>query len=106
MEREGITPSLFLFAAEAAHDADAGAPVFVDVEAIDFDVGGDAVSECWESRMDAQSGSDEIHERGLITDRARAEEFRFCDVAAAPMGFNTPPVISTLQHVLAILRYL
>ena len=57
----------------AAHDGDAGAPVFVDVEAIDFDVGGDAVGECLESRVNAQSGSDEVDEWWLVTDSARAE---------------------------------
>ena len=101
-EREGTTPSLFLLAPEAAHDADAGAPVFVDVEAIDLDVGGDAVGECLERRVNAQSWSDEIDEWWLVTDHSRAEEFRFCDVAAAPMGFNASPVIRALQHVLAI----
>ncbi len=85
-----------LSAAKAAHDADAGAPVFVDVEAIDFDVGGDAVGKCLEGRVDAESWSDEIDKWWLVADRSRAEEFRFCDVAAAAMGFNASPVISAL----------
>ena len=55
-------------------------------------------------RMDAQCGRDEINEWRLISDRARAEEFRACDVAAATMGFDTPPIIGALQNVLAVFR--
>jgi hypothetical protein len=61
----------------AAHDADAGAPVFVDVEAIDLDVGRDEAREFLEGRMDAQSWSDEIDQRWLITDRSRPNSFAF-----------------------------
>ena len=63
----------FLSATHAAHHADAGAPVFVDIEAIDFDVGGDAVGEGLESRVNAQSWSDEIDEWRIVANRSRAE---------------------------------
>ena len=72
----------------AAHDADAGAPVFVDVEAIDFDVRGDTLGQrlkCW---MNAQSGRDEIDEWRLISDRSRAEELCARDVTATAMRFD------------------
>ena len=62
-----------LSAAKAAHDADAGAPVFVDVEAIDFDVGGDAVREGREAWVNAQGGSDQIDKGRFVADHARAE---------------------------------
>ena len=38
---------------EATHDADAGAPIFVDVEAIDFDIGRNTKCELLEGWMDA-----------------------------------------------------
>ena len=90
----------------AAHDAEARAPVFVDVEAIDFDVGGDAVGEGLEAPVNAKSGSDEIYKRWLVADSARAEEFRFRDVSTSSVSFDASPVVSALQDVFAILRHL
>ena len=86
----------------AAHDADARAPVFVDVEAVDFDVGRDAVCESLERGMDAQGGRYEIDQRCFVSDRARPKEFCFRDVAAAAMCFDATPIISALQNVLAV----
>src|SRR5829696_447668 len=54
--------------------------------------------------MDAQSWRDEIDEWRLISDRASAEEFRTRNMPAAPMGLDAPPVIGSLQHVLAVFR--
>jgi hypothetical protein len=80
--------ALWLVNSLAAHDADARAPVFVDVEAIDFDVRRDALGQRLKCRMNAQRGRDEIDQWRLVSDRARAEEFCACDVTAATMCFD------------------
>ena len=59
--------SLWLINSFAAHDADARAPVFVDIEAIDLNVGRDEVGQCLKCRMNPQSWRDEIDQRRLVS---------------------------------------
>ena len=54
--------------------------------------------------MDAQGRRDEIDERRFISDRSGTKELRTREVTAASMGFDSPPVVGSLQHVLAVFR--
>ncbi len=60
--------------------------------------------ECLKRRMDSQRWRDEIDQRWFVSDLSLAEEFCFRDVPATAMRFNASPVISALQHVLAVFR--
>ena len=53
--------------------------------------------------MNAQGWGDQIHQRRLIADDSSAEKLCFRDVTTPAMSLNAPPVVSTLQDVLAIL---
>src|SRR5437899_6724171 len=80
----------------------AGAPVFVDIESIKFNVGCDRLCQRRERWMEAQRGRDQIDQRRFITDLAIPKKFRAADMAATTMRLHAPPVIDALKNVLAI----
>ena len=96
----------WLINSEAAHDADARAPVFVDVEAVDFDVARNTAREGLEGRMDAQRWGDEINQRRFVSDRSLSEEFCFSNVATPPVRLDAAPVVRALKDVFAIFGHL
>ena len=52
--------------------------------------------------MDTQGWRDEVDQWRFISDFSLAEEFCFRDVPAAAVRFDAAPIISALQHVLAV----
>jgi hypothetical protein len=77
-------------------------PVFVDVKAIDLNVIGDALSERLERRVNSQRRRDQVDQRRFVSDSSLTEELRLGYVTAPAMCLYTSPVISALQHVLAV----
>lgn len=78
------------------HDARAGAPVFVEVEAVGFYVVAERARECVKGAVEAEHWGDEVEERGLVRDVCVAEEACACDVALAAVRFDATPVVSAL----------
>src|SRR5438874_10019556 len=86
----------------APHDSHTSAPVFINIEAINLDVGRDHFRESSERRMKAQCGRDQIDQRRFIANLAFAEQFCGRDMTASAMRFDAAPVVDALKDVLAI----
>jgi hypothetical protein len=65
----------------ATHDAHASAPVFVDVEAIDFDERVNGLGQQLKGTMVSERRRDEVDEWGLVCERGVAEEARAGEIA-------------------------
>src|SRR5215208_953802 len=86
------------------HDADARAPVFVEVEAVGLYPRGEAAGERVEGAVEAEHGGDEVEERRLVGEVGVAEEARAGDVPGAPLRLDAPPVVSALERERGVLR--
>ena len=86
----------------ASHRANSTAPVFVDVKAINLNIGGDHFRERSERSMKAQRGRDQINQWRFIADFPITEQLCRADVAAPSMRFDPSPVVDALKDVLAI----
>src|SRR5258705_4345228 len=91
--------------AHAAHHTHTGAPVFVDIKAIDFDVGINRARQRGECGMDPKSRGYQVDKRRFIADFSIAEEFGARDMATAPVRLNALPIVNSLQDVLARLPH-
>src|SRR6267142_1918284 len=91
-----------LIDAHAAHYADAGAPVFVDVETVDFNIRRYRFCQRLKRRMKAKRRRDQVDQRRFVADLLFAKQFRTRYVSTPSVSFNSSPVIGALQNVLAI----
>jgi len=91
--------------AHAAHHTHTGAPVFVDIEAIDLDIRGDGLRERAKRRMETQGRRNQVDQRRLFANLPVAKQPSAGKVTSSAMRFDTPPVICALQDVLAIFRF-
>src|SRR5262245_5137618 len=80
----------------AAHDAHAGTPVFIDVEAIDLNMWSYRARDGQECGMESQRRRDQIDQRRFIANFEIAKEPGARDVAAPSMSFYSSPIISSL----------
>lgn len=78
------------------HHSHPCAPVFVKVEAVDFDVGREAPNQRLEGAVKPQHRGDEVDQRRLVLNRYLAEETRGCEMTAAPLRFDPAPVVCSL----------
>src|SRR6267378_4029117 len=86
-----------------SHHSHAGAPVFVNVEAIDFNISRDRFCQRRKRWMEAKRGRDQVDQRRLVANFLLAEQLCARDMSPPSMSFNSSPVIGALQNVLAIL---
>jgi len=91
--------------ARAAHDADARAPVFVEVEAVHLDLWRDEAGEHVKAAMKSKERRDEIDERRVVLNLQLAEKFGLRDVPPPPVSFDLSPVVAaSLSTTLEDLR--
>src|SRR5438874_11585215 len=86
----------------APHNSHTSAPVFINIKAINLDVGRDHFRESSERGMKAQRRRDQIDQRRFIANLAFAEQFCGRDMATSAMRFDAPPVVAASKDVLAI----
>src|SRR2546421_11772453 len=84
------------------HDSHTSATVFINIEAINLDVGCDHFRERSERGMKAQRRRYQIDQRRFIANLAFAEQFCGRDMTTSAMRFDTAPVVDALKDVLAI----
>ncbi len=88
--------------AVAAHHTHAGAPVLVDVETIDFDVGSDCARQRVEGGMDSQRRRHQVDQRRLVTDlrSPKVSRGRCCRDGDGPRRVASNPLPASRVHAL------
>ncbi len=84
------------------HDSHATSPIFIEIEAIDFNVRRYSARERRERWMKTQRRRYEIDQWRFIADLTFAKEPGAAEVAATSMRFDAAPVINSLEDMLAV----